>query len=173
MNKHSIAAGIASLILITTLSACSQDQTATDAEPASTPASAASSSTTPSSSTADAESSEPEELMCLTCGVISSITPIEVAGASTGAGAAAGALIGGLAGNQVGGGSGNTIATVAGVIGGAVVGNTVERNRNTQTVYEVVVEMDSGRRETITVPDITGISPGSAVTVQGTSIYLR
>lgn len=171
MNKHSIAAGIASLILITTLSACSQDLTATEAEPASTPASSDSSSTT--SSTADAESSEPEELMCLTCGVISSITPIEVAGASTGAGAAAGALIGGLAGNQVGGGSGNTIATVAGVIGGAVVGNTVERNRNTQTVYEVVVEMDSGRRETITVPDITGISPGSAVTVQGTSIYLR
>jgi len=53
------------------------------------------------------------------------------------------------------------------------VGNTVERNRNTQTVYEVVVKMDSGRLETITVPDIIGISPGSSVTVQGSNISLR
>ncbi len=111
--------------------------------------------------------------MCVTCGVVTSITPVVITGGSSGAGAAAGAIIGGLAGNQVGGGSGNTIATVAGVIGGAVVGNTVERNRNTQTVYEVAIEMDSGRRETITVPDVTGISPGSAVTVQGSNIYLR
>ena len=104
-----------------------------------------------------------------------------IVGDASGAGAAAGAIIGGLAGNQAGGSSGNTLATVAVVIGGGVVGwwgggvvgNTVERNRNTQTVYEVVVKMDSGRLETITVPDIIGISPGSSVTVQGSNISLR
>jgi outer membrane lipoprotein SlyB len=95
------------------------------------------------------------------------------AGTSTGLGAAIGAVAGGLAGNQVGGGSGNTIATAAGVIGGAVLGNTIERNRSSGTMYEVVIAMDNGAQQTIIVPDVIGISLGAAVNVQGGSISLR
>jgi outer membrane lipoprotein SlyB len=95
------------------------------------------------------------------------------AGTSTGLGAAIGAVAGGLAGDQVGGGSGNTIATAAGVIGGAVLGNTIERNRSSGTMYEVVIAMDNGAQQTIIVPDVIGISLGAAVNVQGGSISLR
>ncbi len=110
---------------------------------------------------------------CANCGVVRSITAIVQAGTSTGIGAAIGAVAGGLAGNQVGGGSGNTIATAAGAIGGAVLGNTIERNRNGGTSYDIVVDMESGGQQTIRVPDATGINQGSAVTIQGGNISLR
>jgi len=94
-------------------------------------------------------------------------------GQGSGVGAVIGGLVGGLAGNQVGGGSGRKLATVAGVIGGAVAGNTIEKKRNAGTWYEVTVQMENGDRQVIAVPDASGISVGSAVTVQGGDIYLR
>jgi outer membrane lipoprotein SlyB len=81
--------------------------------------------------------------------------------------------VGGVAGNQVGGGSGKKIATAAGVIGGALLGNTIEQNRNTSSWYEIVIDMDGGGQQFITVPDALGITPGTAVTVQGGNIALR
>jgi outer membrane lipoprotein SlyB len=110
---------------------------------------------------------------CITCGEVRSITAVTEEGESTGVGAALGAIVGGLAGNQVGGGSGKKIATVAGAVGGAVAGNTIEKKRGTETMYDVRIEMENGSEQTIRVPDATGISVGSDVTVEGNQIYLR
>ena len=115
----------------------------------------------------------PAPIVCRSCGVVRSITAVQQQGEATGVGVALGALVGGLAGNQVGGGSGKKIATVAGAIGGAVLGNTVEKNRNSTTYYEVMIDMESGQQQVINVPDASGISIGSQVTVQGGNISLR
>jgi outer membrane lipoprotein SlyB len=94
-------------------------------------------------------------------------------GQATGAGAVIGGIVGGVAGNQVGGGSGKKIATVAGVIGGAVLGNKVEQNRNTSSYYEIVIDMEGGGQQFLTLENASGISPGARVTVQGGNIALR
>lgn len=115
----------------------------------------------------------PAPEICNSCGVVSAINTVQEQGEGTGVGVALGALVGGLAGNQVGGGSGKKIATVAGAIGGAVLGNNIEKNRNSTTYYEVVIDMESGQQQVINVPDATGIGVGSRVTVQGGNISLR
>lgn len=116
---------------------------------------------------------EPAPVVCASCGVVRSISAVTQQGAATGVGAALGAIVGGVAGNQVGGGSGQKIATVAGAIGGAVLGNNIEKNRSTNTYYEVTIDMEGGGQQFITVPDAAGISVGSSVEVQGSNIYLR
>lgn len=110
---------------------------------------------------------------CSSCGVVRSITPVSQQGTSTGTGAVIGAVVGGVAGNQVGGGNGKKVATAAGVIGGALLGNNIEQNRNASTWYNVVVEMEDGGQQTITVQDPMNISPGAAVNVYGDNISLR
>lgn len=131
-----------------------------------TPPEAASSPTSGPVSTTIIES-------CSSCGVVRSISPVTQQGGSTGTGAVIGAVVGGVAGNQVGGGSGNKIATAAGVIGGALLGNNIEQNRNATTWYSVVIDMDDGGQQSITVQDPLNISPGSAVNVYGNNISLR
>jgi outer membrane lipoprotein SlyB len=116
---------------------------------------------------------EPAPVVCASCGVVRSISAVTQQGTATGVGAALGAIVGGVAGNQVGGGSGQKIATVAGAIGGAVLGNNIEKNRSTNTYYEVTIDMEGGGQQFITVPDATGIAVGSSVEVQGSNIYLR
>ncbi|MES2625074.1 MAG: glycine zipper 2TM domain-containing protein, partial [Pseudomonadota bacterium] len=110
---------------------------------------------------------------CLTCGRVRSITAVTEEGESTGVGAALGAIVGGIAGHQVGGGTGNKIATVAGAVGGAVAGNAIEKNRDEDVMYDVRIEMENGDERIIRVPDTTGISEGSDVTVEGNQIYSR
>lgn len=117
--------------------------------------------------------SGPAREVCASCGVVQSVSPITQSGGSTGAGAVIGAVVGGVAGNQVGGGSGKDIATAAGLVGGALLGNNIEKTRSTSTSYEIVVSMDDGRRQTVTVQNPGGISPGSAVNVSGGDITLR
>lgn len=162
--KKGFALRTTGFALMLALAACTQEQSSSTE----TPAPEASAPVTQVAPPAPAP-----VLACVACGTVRSITPITQAGATTGAGAAIGAVAGGLAGNQVGGGSGNTIATVAGVIGGAVLGNTIERNRNAGTLYEVVIDMETGGQQVITVPDASSINPGTNVTVDGSNIYPR
>lgn len=110
---------------------------------------------------------------CNSCGIVRSIVAVMQQGSSTGTGAVIGAVVGGVAGNQIGGGSGNKIATAAGVIGGALIGNNVEQNRNTSTWFDIVVAMEDGGQQTVTVQDPQNISIGSAVNVYGNDISLR
>jgi len=168
-SLHTLSAGF---VLLLALAACTPEQATTTAatpQPGSAPATQAA----PAPVAAPVVPAPVQVPVCTTCGVVRSITTVVQAGTSTGLGAAIGAVAGGLAGNQVGGGSGNTIATAAGVIGGAVLGNTIERNRNSGAMYEVIVDMEAGGQQTIMVPDATGISQGSAVNVQGGNISLR
>lgn len=166
--KSRTASGTTAILLLLALGACTPQDSST-----ATPATETDTTPVASSPAPVAAPVAPAPLACATCGTVRSITAINQAGSTSGVGAAIGAVAGGLAGNQVGGGSGNTIATAAGVIGGAVLGNTIERNRNAQTLYEVIIDMESGTSQVITVTDATGINPGSAVTVQGTDIYPR
>ncbi len=151
------------------LAACNESGTTEMSDPPAMPASDAPTSPEASSAT----NNVPEEVSCMSCGTVRSITAVTTEAKGTGVGAAIGAIAGGLAGNQVGGGSGKKVATAAGVIGGAVAGNAIEKNRRAEVSYDVVIEMDSGGERVIAVPDATGITVGSEVTVQGTDIYLR
>jgi outer membrane lipoprotein SlyB len=168
MKIHSITKLASSMIVMTLLGACSpQDGSPTaDANLSAAP-------TEPARIAAEQPGVAPAPVICGSCGVIRSITAVSQEGRATGVGAVVGGIVGGLAGNQVGGGTGKKIATVAGVIGGAVVGNEIEQNRSSANYYEVVIDMETGGQQFITVADATGISPGSAVTVQGSNISLR
>jgi outer membrane lipoprotein SlyB len=86
---------------------------------------------------------------CRDCGVVRSVQQIQQKGGSSGGGAVIGGVLGGVLGHQIGSGRGNTVATIAGAAGGAVVGNEVERNRNSTTSWEVGVRMDSGNWRTL------------------------
>lgn len=147
------------LLALTLLNACTP-QESTSAAAAAAPAAIA------------AQPMPPLEI-CRSCGTIRSITPVAVAGQSTGAGAVIGGIVGGVAGNQVGGGSGQQIATAAGVVGGAVLGNTIERNRNATTLTDVTVDMDTGGQQTIRIDYPVAFGVGADVNVNGTSITLR
>ncbi|MEY4641387.1 MAG: hypothetical protein RLZZ227_1381 [Pseudomonadota bacterium] len=114
-----------------------------------------------------------QDPVCSSCGIVRSITELKQDGGASGAGAVIGGIVGGVAGNQVGGGSGRKIATAAGVIGGALLGNEVEQNRNGSSAYEVVVDMESGSQQVVTLSSVAGISTGAAVHVRSGNITLR
>jgi outer membrane lipoprotein SlyB len=158
--------GSASVVLVLTLlAACSpQQQASPDASPAAVAVPAV---------VVVERAAVPAPIVCSSCGVVRSITAVSHEGKTTGAGAVIGGIVGGVAGNQVGGGSGRQIATVAGVIGGAVLGNKVEQNRSASSWYEIVIDMEGGGQEFITVEDPGSISAGSRVTVQGNTITQR
>nr|CBA30199.1 hypothetical protein Csp_C22350 [Curvibacter putative symbiont of Hydra magnipapillata] len=111
----------------------------------------------------------PAKVVCATCGVVESVTPVQRESANpSGAGAVAGAVLGGLVGNQFGGGDGKALATIAGVLGGGWAGNTVEKRLKKDTVYMVEVRMEDGSVRTI--EQAASASVGQHVTVEGNSI---
>lgn len=115
----------------------------------------------------------PGSRVCSTCGVVQSVSPVSEDGGTTGAGVVIGAVLGGLAGNQVGGGTGKDVATVAGAVGGALLGNTVEKNRNSNSWYDIVINMEDGSQRIISVENPGSLRAGSSVNVQGNNISLR
>lgn len=86
---------------------------------------------------------------CANCGVVESITPIEVKGGGSGLGMVAGGVTGALVGNQIGRGNGNAVATIAGAAGGAFAGNEIEKNMKKAVRYQVRVRMHDGSYRTI------------------------
>jgi outer membrane lipoprotein SlyB len=83
-----------------------------------------------------------------------------------GAGAVIGGVVGGLLGNQVGAGSGKTAATVVGVVGGAVVGNEIQKRRNSDESYRVLVKIEHGGRRTLEQKDIGDLRVGDHVRIR-------
>lgn len=106
--------------------------------------------------------------VCVNCGVVESVTPIQREGTGSGLGAVAGAVLGGVLGNQVGGGDGKTAATVLGVFGGSIAGNAVEKQMKKDTVYEVRVRMENGSARTL--EQVTPASVGTKVIVDGNTL---
>lgn len=102
---------------------------------------------------------------CADCGTVTDVRSYQVKGDASGVGAAVGAVAGGLIGNQIGGGSGKKIATVAGVVGGGLAGHEVEKRRNTETRWEVTVQLDNGGTTTVPYSQAPGLTVGQKVRV--------
>lgn len=110
---------------------------------------------------------------CYNCGYVEAIEEVTVDGESTGLGAVIGAVLGGVAGNQVGGGTGRDAATAAGAVGGAVAGKEIEERRNADVAYDVVVDLDNGGDEVVTVADASDLSVGTYVEIDEGNLIIQ
>jgi outer membrane lipoprotein SlyB len=102
---------------------------------------------------------------CSTCGRVVEVRQRTIQGEGSGIGAVAGGVVGGLLGNQIGGGSGKKVATAAGVVGGAVLGNKIEKDRNSSTQYDVVVQYDAGGSDVFSFSSAPSWQSGDRVKV--------
>ncbi len=119
---------------------------------------------------AQAAAAPPPPPACQDCGVVASVTPVKQAGQAGLLGGLGGAAVGGLAGNQFGHGKGKTAMTVVGVLGGALAGAEVQKQVTSTTVYQVAVNMETGGQRVVTLPSAEGLSPGTRVHVNGSSL---
>jgi len=94
-----------------------------------------------------------EPALCLSCGTVLAVNRIAVQGDGSYVGTVAGGLLGAVLGSQVGKGDGRTAAGVAGAVGGALLGREVDKRRTAREHHEVVLRMDDGRREVVTLDD--------------------
>jgi len=108
-----------------------------------------------------------EQAVCADCGVVESISIVEVEGKASGGGAIVGGIAGGLLGHQIGSGRGNTLATVGGLAGGAYAGHQVEKKMNKSHVYKIIVKMDDGTTRTVKMKNEPGYRAGDRVKVIG------
>lgn len=103
---------------------------------------------------------------CGNCGTVVDVHQIRHKDKHLGAGTAIGAIAGGVLGNQVGKGNGRTAATVGGAVAGGAIGHQVEkRNRDADYAWRFDVEMDNGRRVSVTQGDNPDIREGDRVRV--------
>jgi outer membrane lipoprotein SlyB len=98
-------------------------------------------------------------------GRVVAIDVVRGSGSTSGGGAVLGGIVGGVLGHQIGSGRGNTAATVAGAVGGAVAGNEIEKRRNDDERYRVVVEMRDGREATFEQDSLNGLRVGDRVRI--------
>jgi outer membrane lipoprotein SlyB len=107
----------------------------------------------------------PVQRICGNCGTIEAVNVVETQGDGNYLGTIGGGVVGGLLGNQVGGGNGKTLATLAGVVGGALAGRAVEGNVKKSQHYEVVVRLQNGGAQTISLPSDQGFHTGDRVRI--------
>ena len=82
------------------------------------------------------------------------------------AGTVLGAIVGGVLGNTVGKGDGRKAATVAGAVAGGAIGHQIEKNqRDDRYGWRISIDMDNGRRVTVTQRDNPDIRDGDRVRV--------
>ena len=104
-------------------------------------------------------------------GYVESVSYMDGRGGTTGGGAIVGGIIGGVLGHQIGDGRGNTAATVVGAAGGALIGNEIEKNRNTVDRVEVRVRLDSGAHITYTQENPRDFRNGDRVRIEGGRVF--
>lgn len=116
---------------------------------------------------------QPQRQVCLSCGTVESVAPVQRSTKTEGpgVGAVAGGVLGAVLGNQVGHGNGRAAATVLGAVGGGFAGNAIEGNMKKVTVYQVGVRMEDGSRRTVEISQAPSV--GSQVTVEGANLRLR
>jgi outer membrane lipoprotein SlyB len=108
---------------------------------------------------------------CATCGVVDSVTPIEVQGQTNGVGAVAGGVGGALIGSQIAGRGNHTLGGVLGAVGGGLLGNTIEKHERRTTVYDVHVRMEDGSTRTVRQSHAPAV--GEHVYVEGHTLRAR
>lgn len=109
---------------------------------------------------------------CADCGVISEIRVVERQGQASGVGAVAGGVGGALIGNQMGKGKGNTAMTIVGAAGGAYAGHQVEKSMKKTRGWEVVVDMDDGRKQNFSYKSEPAYRKGDKVVVRDGKLLL-
>ena len=102
---------------------------------------------------------------CLDCGTVVELKTVKKGGEASGGGAVLGGIVGGVVGHQIGSGRGNTAATVAGAAGGAYAGHQIEKNKNTTTVHQVVIKLESGKSRTFEYANPTSYKVGDPVKI--------
>ena len=102
---------------------------------------------------------------CASCGVVESVSQIEVKGSGTGLGAVAGGVAGALIGNGMGQGNGRTAMTLLGAGGGAYAGNEIEKNTRKSSTYRIRVRMDDGTLRTVYQHQLPAVASGDHVKV--------
>ena len=108
-------------------------------------------------------------MTCANCGVVESVSAIEVKGQGSGIGAVAGGITGALLGK----GNGRTAVTVLGAAGGAYAGNEIEKNTHKHTSYRIRVRMSDNSIRTLYQREAPGVSSGDRVKiVDGTVVQL-
>ena len=104
---------------------------------------------------------------CPSCGVVESVTTVQLNGDGSGAGAIAGGVVGGVIGNRVGKGLGRDLATIGGAVLGGFAGNQIERKVKATTAYDVAVRFDDGQRRVVRVRELPTWRPGDRVALRG------
>jgi len=103
---------------------------------------------------------------CGNCGTVVDVHQVKHKDKHLGAGTAIGAIAGGVLGNTVGKGDGRTAATVGGAVAGGAIGHSIEKNnRDTNYSWRFSVDMDNGRRVTVSQGDNPDIREGDRVRV--------
>ena len=108
---------------------------------------------------------------CRECGVVESITAVQVQGQTNGVGAVAGGVGGALVGNRIAGSHNRTLGGVVGAVGGGLLGNAIEKHERTSTVYDVNVRMEDGTLRTVRQTAQPAI--GSKVLVEADGLHAR
>ena len=105
-------------------------------------------------------------IACASCGTVLRVQRVDLSTPTTGIGGVTGGILGAVVGSQFGGGSGKTLAGVAGAVGGAYAGNAIEKNRNRHSRYDVVVQLQGGRQETVSYDHSPAWRAGDAVRLE-------
>ena len=110
-------------------------------------------------------------ITCQECGVVESVTAVQVEGKTNGVGAVAGGVGGALVGNRIAGGNNRTLGGVVGAVGGGLLGNAIEKHERKVTVYDVNVRMADGTLRT--VRESTSPAVGEKVRVEADGLHDR
>ena len=108
--------------------------------------------------------------VCANCGVVLAVNMVEEEGKGSALGVIGGGVVGGLLGNQVGNGTGRDLATLAGAVGGAFAGNAIEKNAKKTKSYHVVVRMDDGSERNYRQASDPGLMRGEKVKIENDTV---
>ena len=108
--------------------------------------------------------------VCTNCGVVLAVNMVEEEGKGSALGVIGGGVVGGLLGNQMGDGTGRELATLAGAVGGAFAGNAIEKNAKKTKSYHVVVRMDDGSERTYRQASDPGLIRGEKVKIENDTV---
>lgn len=107
------------------------------------------------------------DALCGNCGQVVAINRIEIDGDGRYiGGTVVGGLLGAAIGSQIGGGDGRTAAGVVGAVGGALIGREIEKRRERNEAFEVVIQLGNGQRHAVVYEDAPPLRVGDNVRIE-------